>query len=245
MGQCAAKAKSWGDGDAVRHPLWRRAQFILASPHARGVVWDLLIIVSEPPFPHLQNEESNMMPTSRAVVRLPRDDAGKALKTESGSTVTGESLRSRTPGNLSIPSCSLPRTQLSPEPQPRHLPTPPPSHPSKEALRDHPVIPLSFPKGSGRPTEEAIKTSTLTGGGTGGDGVGVVRPCPWCLGSERLNSGGGVTLGDRKPGKTHALKSDRSGSNLAQPQSSWMNLGSDLEALGFSFLTWKRLPGLL
>lgn len=49
-----------------------------------------------------------------------------------------------------------------------------------------------------------------------------------------------MTLGDRKPGKTHALKSDRSGSNLAQPQSSWMNLRSDLSALGFSFLTWKR-----
>lgn len=73
--------------------------------------------------------------------------------------------------------------------------------------------------------------------------MGVVRPCPWCLGSERLNSAGGVTLGDRKPGKTHALKSDRSGSNLAQPQSSWMNLKSDLAALGFSFLTWKRPSG--
>ena len=80
-GQCAAKAKSWGDGDAVRHPLWRRAQFTPASAQARGAVWGLLIIFSEPPFPHLQNEESNMMPTLWAIVRLPRDDAGKALKT--------------------------------------------------------------------------------------------------------------------------------------------------------------------
>ena len=44
-------------------------------------VWGLLIIFSEPPFPHLQDEERNMMPTSWAIVRLPRDDAGKALKT--------------------------------------------------------------------------------------------------------------------------------------------------------------------
>lgn len=84
MGQCAAKAKSWGDGDAVRHPLWRRAQFTLASPHARGAVWGLLIIFSEPPFPHLQNEESNMMPTSWAVVRLPEMMLGKPLKQSQG-----------------------------------------------------------------------------------------------------------------------------------------------------------------
>ena len=48
--------------------------------------------------------------------------------------------------------------------------------------------------------------------------------------------------GDRKPGKTHALESDRSGSNLAQPQTSCMNLSKWLCSSGLQFPHLGRNP---
>lgn len=113
------------------------------------------------------------------------------------------------PLHPSVLPCPGPRCALSL--QPRHLPTPP-----RRPLET--TQPPLFSKREWEAKKKTIGNIHSHWWWDGGDGVGVVRPCPWCLGS-KAGSAGGVTLGDREPGKTHALKSDRSGSNLAQPQS--------------------------
>lgn len=88
-GPCAAKAKSLGDRDAVRHPLWqvnsRWLRHMLEVHHTLASGSSLSL-----PFLICKMKRVTCCLPSRASQRgCQKDDAGKALRTESGAPGDG------------------------------------------------------------------------------------------------------------------------------------------------------------